>query len=197
LGFGEDPEQKVSSALETARRAVERDPRDALAHGVLGFAYIEAGDARNGLDEYQRGLDLNPSMPEAWVGFGWAKLVAGDPEGCIAANQQGQRLNPQGPMASIAYDNLAIAYWELGRYEESIEAARRLVAARPGYFLGPVYLAMNAVALGRVDEARTRIADARSIQPNLSLELVQRGFGVSRPEIDARRNAALRQAGLE
>jgi len=27
--------------------------------------------------------------------------------------------------------------------------------------------------------------------------MVQRNFGVSRPEIDARRNAALRQAGLE
>ena len=33
--------------------------------------------------------------------------------------------------------------------------------------------------------------------PDLSLAQIQRGFGVSRPEVDARRNAALRQAGLE
>jgi hypothetical protein len=31
----------------------------------------------------------------------------------------------------------------------------------------------------------------------VSLELFQRGIGISRPEIDARRNAALREAGLE
>jgi TolB-like protein len=197
LGFGDAPEQKVSGALETARRAVELDPRDAFAHGALGFAYIEAGDARNGLDEYQRGLDLNPSMPEAWVGFGWAKLSAGDPEGCVAANQQAQRLSPQGPMMSLAYDNMALAYWELGRYEESLEATRRLMAARPGYFFGPVYIAMSSVALGRIDEARAAITEARRLQPDLSLEMIQRGLGVSRPEVDARRNAALRQAGLE
>ena len=34
-------------------------------------------------------------------------------------------------------------------------------------------------------------------QPDLSLEFVQGMYGVERPEIDARRNAALRQAGLE
>jgi hypothetical protein len=31
----------------------------------------------------------------------------------------------------------------------------------------------------------------------VSLELIQRVYGVQRPQIDARRNAALRQAGLE
>jgi adenylate cyclase len=197
LGFADAPEQEVSAALDTARRAVELDPRDAFAQGTLGFAYLLAGDARNGLDSCQRALDLNPSMPEAWVGFSWAKLVTGDPEGCIAAGQRAQQLSPHGSMVSLASENMGLAYWETGRYEEALEAARRLVAARPEYYLGPVYLAMNDVALGRMDDARAAIAQARRIQPDLSLALIQRAVGVSRPEIDARRNAALRQAGLE
>lgn len=56
---------------------------------------------------------------------------------------------------------------------------------------------MNAVALGHLDEARAAIAEARRVQPKLSLEMVQHGLGVARPEVDARRNVALRQAGLE
>lgn len=56
---------------------------------------------------------------------------------------------------------------------------------------------MNSVELGRLDAARAAVAAARRVLPNVSLELIQRGFGVSRPEIDARRNAGLRQAGLE
>ena len=60
-----------------------------------------------------------------------------------------------------------------------------------------MYLALNAVSLGRPDEARAAIAEARRLKPDLSIETIQRSFGVSRPEIDARRNAALRQAGLE
>ena len=56
---------------------------------------------------------------------------------------------------------------------------------------------MNAVALGRLDDARAAIARGRGINPELSLELMQGYFGVSRAEIDARRNEALREAGLE
>jgi len=56
---------------------------------------------------------------------------------------------------------------------------------------------MSAVSLGHLDEARAAIAEARRGAPNLSLALIQQGLGVARPEIDARRNAALRQAGLE
>jgi len=65
------------------------------------------------------------------------------------------------------------------------------------YYFGYVFVAVNAVGLGRLDEARAAIAEARRAQPDLSLELVQGMYGVERPEIDARRNAALRQAGLD
>ncbi len=58
-------------------------------------------------------------------------------------------------------------------------------------------LAHYAVALGRLEEARTAITEGRRVQPDLSLDLMQNYFGVSRPTIDARRNAALREAGLE
>ena len=100
-------------------------------------------------------------------------------------------------MASFTNDNLANAYWELGRYEAGLEASRRLLAARPDYYPGHVYAAYNYASLGRIDEARAAIVAARRLQPDLSIETIQRIYGVSRPEVDARRNAALRQAGLE
>ena len=71
------------------------------------------------------------------------------------------------------------------------------MAKRPGYVWGYVYVASNAAALGRIDEARAAIAEARRLQPDVSLVMLQRVFSVSRPEIDARRNEVLRQAGLE
>jgi adenylate cyclase len=197
LGWSDAPEQDVSAAFETARRAVELDPRDPAAHGALGWAQAMTGHLQDGVDSARRATDLNPSMPEAWIWFGYAQLLSGHPDECIAANERAQRLSPQGPAASMANDNTALAYWETGRYDASLEAARRLIAARPGYFYGHLYVALDDVALGRIDEARAAIAEARRLQPNLSQALIQRGFGVSRPEIDARRNAALHQAGLE
>jgi tetratricopeptide (TPR) repeat protein len=156
-----------------------------------------SGDINNGLNAARRAVELNPSMPEALGWLSWTLLMAGDAEGCIAAGERAQRLNPLGAISSIIYDNLSQAYWQLGDFEAGLRAAHRLLAELPDYFLGHVYLAMNAVELGRLDEAREAIAQARRAHPDLSLEFVQVSYGVTRPEIDARRNAALRQAGLE
>jgi adenylate cyclase len=196
-GWTDTPEQSLAAGLATGRRALELDPRDPTGHAVIGAAYLFSGDVQNGLDSTRRATELNPSMPEAWAWFGTAQLLAGDPEACIASSLRAQRLNPQGPMGSMVYDNIALANFEMGRYEASLEAGRRLVAARPTHYWGHLYVAMSAVSLGRSDEARAALAEARRVQPNLSLQMIQSAFGVSRPAIDARRNAALRQAGLE
>jgi TolB-like protein/class 3 adenylate cyclase len=196
-GWSEAPEHSLAAALESAHRAVELDPRNPTAHAALGAAYLLKGDLRAGLDSTQRAVDLNPSMPGAWIWLAWAQLLSGDPDGCIASNKNAQRLDPQGETASIAWDGMAMAYWEKGRYGDSLDAAHRLIAARPDYWWGPLYLALNAVSLGHNDEARAAIAEARRLNPGLSIAQIQRGLGVLRPEVDARRNAALREAGLE
>jgi adenylate cyclase len=198
VNLGSDkPEQAAAAALDTAHRAVDLDPREPLAQAALSNAFLVAGNVRSGLDAARRAVELNPSMPEAWIGLGWAELLSGDPEGCITANKNARRLNPQGETASLAWDDMALAYWETGRFEESLDAAHHLVAARPEYWWGQLYLALNAVSLGHPDEARAAIAEARRLHPDLSLAQIQRGIGVSRPEVDARRDAALREAGLE
>jgi hypothetical protein len=80
---------------------------------------------------------------------------------------------------------------------KALQAARRLVAAQPSYVTAYIYLAMNNVALGCVGDARAAIVERERVGPDLSLALMQGRRGVSRPEIDARHNAALRQTGLE
>ena len=71
------------------------------------------------------------------------------------------------------------------------------MALRPSYLRGHLYVAMSAVSLGRLDVARQAIVEGRRVRPDLSLDLMQNYLAVSRPEMDARRNAALRKAGLE
>ena len=196
LGYPGPPEELVANMTARARRAVELDARDPVAHLGLAVSYLATGDTKNGLESIRRAVDLNPSMPEAWVWLGWVQVISENSEAAITASERARLLNPQGPMVWI-YDNLASAYWQLGRYDEALEAAERLVAAQPTYLTGYPYMAMNLVALGRRDEARAAIVEGRRVQPKLSLERVQNYFGVTRPEIDARRNDALREAGLK
>jgi len=197
LGPNETPEETIADSLALARRAVSLDARDPQAQAALGWAYIMSGDLDNGLEATKRAVQLNPSMPQAWGWLSWAQLIAGDTDACIIAAERTLRLDPQGSFAPIVYDNLSQAYWQEERYEEGLRAARRLLAELPDYYLGHVFVAMNAVGLGRLDEAREAIATGRRASPDLSLELVQGMYGVARPAIDARRNEFLRQAGLE
>lgn len=189
-------EDMVSAAFDSARLAVSLDARDPAAHAALGGAYLVAGDPKNGIDAIQRAVGLNPSMPEAWIWLGWAQVLAGNPEAAIAATERGMRLNPHGPMVWI-HENLSIAYWEVERYEEGLEQARQLIATHPEYHTGYAYVAMNAIALGKIDEARAAITAGRQVRSDLSLSLIQSYFGVTRPAFDTRRNTLLRQAGLD
>ncbi len=197
LGRDDTPVETIAASLELARRATSIDPRDPAAQAALSWAYLMSGDLHSGLDAANRAVQLNPSMPVAWGWLSWAQLIAGDSEGSIASAKKTQRLDPRGVYASLVYDNLSNAYWQEGRYDEGLQAAYRLVAELPDYFPGHVYVAINAVALGRIDEARAAIAAARRIPPNLSIAIIQGSYGVVRHEIDARRDAMLRQAGLE
>jgi len=197
FGWTDAPDQSAAAAIEAARRAIVLDPREPLAHAALANAYLAAGDVQAGFDSAQRAIDLNPSMPEAWIELGWAQLLLGHSEASITANRNVQRLNPKGDTAIVAWDNMALAHWEMGEFDASVDAARHLVAMKPDYWWGYVELALSFASLGKLDEARAAIGQARRVQPDLSIAKIQRAFGVSRPEIDARRDAALRKAGLE
>ncbi len=197
FGWAESLEQQTTEAFENAQRANELDPREPVAYAALASVYALRGDVRNGLDAAKRAVDLNPSMPETWTVLSWLQVLAGEPEACIESSKMVRQLDPQGPFAWMADDNSAGALWELGRYPESLETAHRLIAARPSYYWGYVYVALNAVVLGDLATARAAIADARRAAPKLSIHFIQRTYGVARPDIDARRNAALREAGLE
>ena len=194
LGYTGDRQQLVERMTDRARRAVELDARDPTAHLGLAVAHIAVTDTRNGLDSVRRALDLNPSMPEAWIWLGWIQLLDGDPQSAVTSTERARRLDPKGNLVWV-FDSLSAAYWELGRYAEGLAAGERLVALEPSYFPGYAWIAMNSVGLGREDDARAALGQAKA--PALSIQAMQDYFGVSRPEIDQRRNATLRSVGLQ
>jgi adenylate cyclase len=196
LGSSDEREDMIDTAFVNARSAIALDARDPTAHAALGGAYLMAGDQMNGIASTQRAVDLNPSMPEAWIWLGWAHTLAGNSLAAIDASKRAQQLNPHGSMVWI-YENLSLANWELGHYAKGLEFARQLVATHPSYFTGYIYVAMNAAALDEIDEARAAIVEGRRVQPDLSIALMQGYLGIHRPEVDSRRNEALRAAGLD
>jgi tetratricopeptide (TPR) repeat protein len=197
LVWTDSPEASAARALDLARGAVKLDPDNSMAHAALSFALWVGGDFQGAIASAERAVELNPSAPDAWLTLALARDLTGDSKGGIAAAEHAIRLDPQSNNTGHYFDNLSMDAFDDGQYQVGLEAARKVVASYPDYAWGYVDLALNAVPLGRIDEARVAIAEARRLQPNFSQAMIQKSVGVSRPEIDARRNAVLMQAGLD
>lgn len=75
--------------------AVALDSRNYFAYSNRGIAKYEAGDARAGLPDLDRALELNPTFPEAYNGRGIARYALGDLKGALADLDEGVRIRPR------------------------------------------------------------------------------------------------------
>jgi tetratricopeptide (TPR) repeat protein len=106
------------------------------------------------------------------------------------------RLSPQDPMEWLFYDALGGAYWNAGRCEEGLAVSKRLIAILPSYYFGYIWSVLNLVGLGRLEEAKEIMRQARKVQPELSLVLVRRSLGAMAADVGRRIADALVQAGI-
>jgi tetratricopeptide (TPR) repeat protein len=106
------------------------------------------------------------------------------------------RLSPHDPAEFLFYDIGSAAYMNAARFDSGLALAKRLIALFPSYYYGYLWCAANAAGLQRLDEARTYIAKARRIQPDISITLVRQGLGAMAPEVDRRLAELLGRAGL-
>ncbi len=198
FAWTDSPQQTLDGAVAQARRAVDLDPTDAEARSELAFALMTAGFGDEALEAALHGLDLNPCLPFALIVEGYLRNLSGNPpEESIELMERAMRLSPHDPAEFLFFDVLSAAYMNAGRYAEGLAAGRRLVALLPSYYWGYLWSAMNAVGLGRHEEARAMIRNARQVHPGLSLALARQALGAMAPDVERRFTEALRQAGLE
>jgi len=139
------------SAGGDLRKAIRREPHDALSHAYLAYWCSLTGDRKGRAVALAEALALDPLSPFVHAIAGMSCLVAGDLAEALELYDAGLALDP----ASVV--NLwqsAVALHRLGRLDEAI--ARHTRAVELGQ-RGPTLLAMLGQALaaaGRLDEAR-------------------------------------------
>ena len=196
--WSQAPEEALATGLDLARRAVALDPADAMAHMVLGFALITAGDAFAALEAARRAVELNPSLAWAVSFYGYLLAVTGQPpEDAIAHAQRAMRLSPRDTAEWQFYDALAPGFFLSGRHAEGLAASRRLVALAPSYAWGYLWGAMNAAGGGQLDEARELVRQVKQVQPGTTLSRSMQTLGAIAPDVNRRMTDALREAGLD
>ncbi|MFN2502451.1 MAG: tetratricopeptide repeat protein [Pyrinomonadaceae bacterium] len=162
------------------KRAIELNPRYALAHSWYGSYLAAVGRLDASVAEKKLALELDPLSPIAVFDLGQSLFWSRDYKGAIEQFQKAIELDPDLPPAYL-YTLLALG--QMGRYEDAIELFQKMPLKQGNEWGSSVAAVAHIYAItGRKQEARTLLAqiqDAEKSQyiPAPSIAYVYSGLG--------------------
>jgi TolB-like protein/Flp pilus assembly protein TadD len=160
-------------------RAVALNPGNALIRLWYGHYLTIVGRMDEAIAEVRCSQALDPVSPVCSANVGWTYYLAGRQD---EAARELQRVLSREPENGIALFYLAYVLFEMQRYEEGIEALRKVQRVLPGLpwvaegiALGHGVMGNRAAAVAALDEARVRLATGGTLWS--ALALVHLGLG--------------------
>ncbi len=167
-------EPQLNEVATLATRAAQLDDSDPWAHLALGFVALTRRRTDEAVEEFQRALALNPNFAAALGYLGLALAFDGRSDEAIQKIDEAMRMSPHDPQNSMFNVGLAVAHYLAGRYAESVDFGRKSLQQRDGLIAGHrIYIASLAQA-GQIDEARASLRRLKEVQPNLSIEWIEK-----------------------
>jgi adenylate cyclase len=162
---GDGPEGRAE-ALRLAHAALAASSDDWEAATFAATVISSMGDSiETALSASQRALALNPNGSLAHMHNGWIQCIAGNPAAAIERFTVALRLSPRDRFLGFCEAGLGVAYRDLGRPQEALAWAQRAITSLPRLSAGYRTAAVALVDLGRVDEARERVAQLLKARP--------------------------------
>jgi adenylate cyclase len=137
--------------------------------GLAGCALADLGHVERAIAMLERAVERNPSNAQAWVALGSALLQAGHLDLGVEKLAHGMRISPRDSRLAIWGSVFSIGLLVMERYQEAVEQAKLACKRDDKLYLPRVALALVLAKMGRLEEARAAIAEARRLRPELSL----------------------------
>jgi tetratricopeptide (TPR) repeat protein/tRNA A-37 threonylcarbamoyl transferase component Bud32 len=149
IGFSEN----TSGAVSLLQRAIQIDPKFAMAHAYLGRIYGDTWQSALAAESIRKAYELRDRTtdPERFfIEFSYETQVTGNLE---AAQRTGESWVQTYPRVLQAPTLLSFAYQTLGKYERSADLAKRAVEINPNFPFGYINLAWAYLFLERYGDA--------------------------------------------
>ncbi len=191
----DDRAEVLTQALKKAYTATTLDPRDATGLYHAGEVHSMLGQHEMAISKLEEAVALNPADAIARYFLGSVLRRAGRAEEAILHIDHAIRLSPRDIWITGMLTDRAFVLFDLERYEEALEWARRArLSPNPRTMTFAVFAAVLS-KLGWKKEARTAVDDLLAHAPGLTYTKYRENlFGT--PEVMERLAAALREAGL-
>jgi len=198
LGWSENQERNFEESFNLAQCAVGSDGRYPNARFALALTCMYTHRSDRAIAEFQQAIKLNPSFAAAHAVLGHMLTYAGRPEETIPLVEKAIRLSPNDPRLFIWLPALAGAHYQLGHYEQAIEAGRRSWTLNRNWPVGLTYVLAALGQLGRTEEAQTVLPSFKALRPTdlAGWERNARRVFTDLASVDRLRDG-LRKAGFE
>ena len=185
---GTDYEAKI---LGQANRAIALAPDNVWAYYVKSEYLTISQRANEGLSAADAGLAINPDDPPLYRARSLAENALGRYEQAKSDVQQAMRLSPRDPMIGIWLMSLGDAELGLGHFDAAIDEYKKAIDA--GWRAYQPYRGLTAAyALdGKMEEATSALAEARRLNPKLTLKWLQTHSPNVPPLVEGLRKAGL------
>ena len=163
LGVNEQEKGNAAGAIPFLMRAIELDPRFALAYMRLYIADWDIGEYESGTEAATKAFELREHVSERErlaITALYHDIVTGDLEKVIQADELWARTYPR---EAIPHSSLAIDYSLIGSYERALDQSKEVIRLAPRSTSGYGNLAIAERGLNHWNESRAALEQLVSI----------------------------------
>ena len=189
-GMDEKPGQ-IAKIEELLANAIRIDPTNARAYVVRGLLYRITKRTKEAAEAAQNAVRLNPNYASAYAQLAQDEVTPAEYPLAIANIDQAIKLSPRDPDMGRWHWIKGKTFNYMGRYQDAIREEQ--AALDSGYSSWAVYahLAVAYAFMGRQSEAEAAVAQARKLNPKLTIKWFR--ARIEEPEVIYE---GLRKAGL-
>ncbi len=182
LGISPDPPASFLHGISCARRALEIDERDELAHACLSCNLVMTGAYDEAFVVLDRAFQINSNHAELYNARAFAHVFSsnGDFQQVITDSEAALKMSPNHPMRWTYLTNIGMAQLadeENGSVADALRAFRASSLAAKSSWMPSSGAAMAALALGDQAEFKLHIKRAKITKPDLTFRENLQAFG--------------------
>ncbi len=193
-GYDAEPDVTYETALKYADRAVELNPKLAIARAYRGAILQQVRRYEESLREYRLAVQYGPNSAESLMLSAWGMAAVGDANEALPIALRAMRLDPI--MPGWYWGGLADVYLRLQRWEESIPMFERCLQESVDLIWCRAGLTVAHVRMGDEVGVQRSVREWRRIDPEVKAQdnfyLIAWGDPAFRRILEA----SLKEAGL-
>ena len=190
-GWSTAAEDKPAAQMDLLTKATAINPGYAFAYYVKSVVLWLTKEYLEALAAAETEVALDPNSAYGYAAIGQAEGLLGRCEQSIAHIKQAFALSPRDPLSGIWYPYLGLSEFCRGRLDAAIEQFKRAISSGYPTYFAYTFLAGAEAAKGNDAEAKLALAEARRLNPQLTIKWLTTETATPSIVIDGLRKAGL------